>query len=43
MKDILLHLTDAVSNLNRRPEALPPTPAASPSQSAAKRMVIDGR
>ncbi|EFX70104.1 hypothetical protein DAPPUDRAFT_113040 [Daphnia pulex] len=43
MKDILLHLTDAVSNLNRRPEALPPTPAASPSQSAAKRMVpFDG-
>ncbi|XP_046638790.1 uncharacterized protein LOC124318930 [Daphnia pulicaria] len=43
MKDILLNLTDAVSNLNRRPEALPPTPAASPSQSAAKRMVpFDG-
>ncbi len=43
MKDILLYLNDAISNLKRRPEALPPTPSASPSQSAAKRMVIDDR
>jgi hypothetical protein len=42
MKDILLHLNDAISNLKRRPEVLPPTPSASPSQSAAKGMVIDG-
>ncbi len=42
MKDILLHLNDVISNLNRRPKALPLTPSASPSQSAAKRMVIDG-
>ncbi|EFX61035.1 hypothetical protein DAPPUDRAFT_122608 [Daphnia pulex] len=43
MKDILLHLNVVISNLNRRPEALPPTPSASPSQSAAKRMVpFDG-
>ncbi|KAI9551083.1 hypothetical protein GHT06_003257 [Daphnia sinensis] len=43
MKEKLLQLNDAISNFNRRPEFLPPTPSASPQQSAAKRMVpFDG-
>jgi hypothetical protein len=40
MKDNLLQLTGVISDLKRAKEVLPPTPSASPAQSAAKRMVI---
>lgn len=40
MKDNLVQLSDIISNLNRQPEVLPPTPSSSPVPSPAKRMVI---